>query len=482
MKYRQFVLTFSVFIFSFIFILSCKKINEATELGNGLIPAVDNVTTFDTTLLVETYNDLFTILNDSTKSSRGNQHFLGEITNNAILGDPLFGKTEASIFVELKPTFYPFQFIRKDSLTIDSVVLVLSYRETYGDTTDDFNVNVYEIEASKNFKTDSFYLVSQRPFAGQGPLLGSRNNIVPNTMDDSVSLFREKSNNQLRIPLDNSFGTRLLNYDTSVYKTDSTFRVQFRGFEITASGGNSLLGFQLTDTNTKLAIYYHFKTAGQNDTDVSYFRTTDLSAAANHIKRDYSGSQFFTYLNNGVVPDDLVFLQNTPGSFATVKIPGLATLSNRIVHRAELIVVQVYHPTDEKFPPPDLLYLDAFDTAKLKFRTIPFDLIFDGTSGQLNYQAFGMIGKKTVDGSGNPIRIWNFNLSRYIQHVVNDTRPTYNLSLHGPYLTHNLYSSSTTDTELFIPINPTFAKGRVRVGGGNHSTQKMRLRIIYSKI
>lgn len=31
---------------------SCTKINEATELGDDLIPAVDNVNTFDTTLTV----------------------------------------------------------------------------------------------------------------------------------------------------------------------------------------------------------------------------------------------------------------------------------------------------------------------------------------------------------------------------------------------------------------------------------------------
>jgi uncharacterized protein DUF4270 len=481
-KNRQFVLTLSLFIFISIFILSCKKINEATELGGGLIPAVDNVTTFDTTLSVETYNEIYTVLNDSTSSSLANEHFLGEITNNPVTGDPIFGKSEASIFVELKPAVYPFKFARKDSLFIDSVVLVLGYKETYGDSTDDFNVNVYEIESSKNFSSDSFYMVRERPFTGQGLLLGSRNNIIPNTLDDSVTLFREKASNQLRIPLNNSFGTRILDYDTSVYKTDSTFRTKFRGFEITASGGNSLLGFQLTDTNTKLAIYYHFKTAGQPDTGVSYFRATSLSASANHIKRDYTGSQFFAYLNNGSIPDDLVFLQNTPGSFATIKIPGLAGLNNRIVHRAEFIVEQVFHPSDEKFTPPDLLYLDAYDSLKSKFRTIPFDLSFDANSGQLNYQAFGMVGKKTIDGSGNPIQIWTFNLSRYIQHVVNDTKPSYNLRLHSPYLTHNLYSSSINDTELFIPINPTFAKGRVRVGGGSNSTQKMRLRIIYSKI
>jgi len=93
-----------------------------------------------------------------------------------------------------------------------------------------------------------------------------------------------------------------------------------------------------------------------------------------------------------------------------------------------------------------------------------------------------MVGKITIDGSGNPITIWNFNLSRYIQHVVKQSSPVYDLRLHTPYFTYNLYQVGTTEQELFIPVNTNYAVGRVRVGGGNHPTQRMRLRIVYSKI
>jgi hypothetical protein len=474
-KNRYLILTAGPILFiTFFFLSSCKKINEPTELGNDLIPAVDNVTTFDTTLSVETYNDLFTILNDSTRSSTANEHFLGEITN-----DPLFGKTEASLFLELKPNVYPFQFAAvKDSLHIDSVVLVLSYKGAYGDSVAPHNVNVFEIDPANNFRFDTSYLIRERPFASQGPLLGILNNVIPWRLQDSVHLFQEDANNQLRIKLNNSFGQRLLNYDTTVYKTDSAFKISFKGFEITATGGNSLLGFQLSDTNTKLAIYYRFTSNDQ--AAVTYFRSTGLSASANYVKRDYSGSQLSSY-QGGVTPDNLVFIQNTPGSFATLKIPALRGLNNRIIHRAELIVEQVSDPSDGIFTPPEFLYLDAYDSAQSKFRTIPFDVAIDA-SGNLNFQSFGMVGKNTIDGSGNPIAIWRFNLSRYVQHVVAQNLPVYDLRLHTPYFTYNLYKTGTTDTELFIPVNTNYAVGRVRVGGGNHPTQRMRLHIIYSKI
>jgi hypothetical protein len=36
---------------------ACRKINEATELGGGLIPPVDNITTFDTSITIQAFND-----------------------------------------------------------------------------------------------------------------------------------------------------------------------------------------------------------------------------------------------------------------------------------------------------------------------------------------------------------------------------------------------------------------------------------------
>jgi hypothetical protein len=57
-----------IILFSFSILLvisSCKKINEATDLGDEIIPGIDGVNTFDTTLTVETYDSIFTAIQDS---------------------------------------------------------------------------------------------------------------------------------------------------------------------------------------------------------------------------------------------------------------------------------------------------------------------------------------------------------------------------------------------------------------------------------
>jgi hypothetical protein len=99
-----------------------------------------------------------------------------------------------------------------------------------------------------------------------------------------------------------------------------------------------------------------------------------------------------------------------------------------------------------------------------------------------NAGSFGMQGKKSTDNSANPIYIWTFDLSRYVQHVVTHTEPVYDFRLSSPYFFKELVGNSKSSLNALIPINSNYGAGRVRVGGGNHATQKMRLRIIYSKL
>ena len=95
-------------------LFSCTKVNEATELGDDLIPAVDNVNTFDTTFEVQAAYFPF---EDSSK------HLINENMALGRVNDPAFGSTNADIYFNLSSSVYgssPF----KDTLEgIDSVVL-----------------------------------------------------------------------------------------------------------------------------------------------------------------------------------------------------------------------------------------------------------------------------------------------------------------------------------------------------------------------
>jgi hypothetical protein len=66
-KHKNLALTLGALIVGILIsLISCRKINEATTLGGGLIPIVDNIYTFDTTLEVQAFNDTFSIATDTT--------------------------------------------------------------------------------------------------------------------------------------------------------------------------------------------------------------------------------------------------------------------------------------------------------------------------------------------------------------------------------------------------------------------------------
>jgi len=482
---------FLLFCLSLFFLASsCKRINEATELGGETLP--DGVNTFDTTLTsLQTYNHIFDPLKDSVRVSGDEDQILGNILN-----DPLFGKTNAKLFLELKPESYPWSFsgvYKKDSLYIDSVVMVLGWNGSYGDTTAPQRVNVWEIDPNADFRIDSFYTIHDPGFA-HTTFLGTKT-FVPKNLRDSVKAFQDTTAGQLRIKLDNSFGRRLLDYDTTnAYATDSAFKTYFNGFEIEAdqSLGNALMAFGIyNNPKTKLAIYYRYTKGGQDDTTVSNFIFTNSSASHNYVNRfGFAGTDLLTK-SNTPGEDDPIYLINTPGSYATIKIPALKDLSNRVINRAELIVEQVYDPSNAVFKYPDALMLDVYDSTLGDYKFIPFDFVPNIQAGiiptGIPNPSFGLYGKNTVDGAGNPIKVWKFNITRYVQNVLTKQEPLHDFRLYATKdafgkIKQGIVSNTGAYQLVRILVNPEFAFGRAKVGGGNHPTQKMRLRIVYTKI
>ena len=137
---------------------------------------------------------------------------------------------------------------------------------------------------------------------------------------------------------------------------------------------------------------------------------------------------------------------------------------------------------DQKFTPPEALMLDVYDSTLNNYKFTPYDFRVDNQTGAVD-PSYGMYGKNTVDGAGNPIRVWKFNVTRYVQNTLNKREPVHDFRLFTAKGIGELFGPSGGPYTFYsIPINSQFAFGRVRVGGGNHATQRMRLRIIWTKI
>lgn len=471
-----------------ILIQSCQKL-DTTKLGVPLIPAVDNVNTFDTLLDVVTDTNLLYL--DSTRITKYDDHALG------YMEDPEFGNTSAALYFGVLPlTAGANVFPNKDSIgdRIDSVVLSLSYTGTYGDSMSVQNFRVSEISNTANFP-DSLtgYPLTSPYFPTVAQPLGTAT-VNFTTLNDAKQFRQGKDTalttqeNVLRIRLDRSLGIRLAGYDTtSAYSSDSLFATKFKGIAVTVDSAGSarkkaLAYFSLSDTSkTKLTVYYRFINNGKLDTAYASFNfdPTLTSRSANIVRRNIAGTNYQRNLTSTAANKDRVYIQSGPGSIATVSIPALSTLSNRLVYKAELIM-KVLPTAENSFLKAPILFLDHSDPANSRYITVQNDFLVDASTGNYNYTNFGGILK------GDTAYI--FNIARFVQGVVSRKQPAYKMRIYAPYQTQPLYTTSDVYpasyqllTYAFL-INSHIAGGRVVLGGGSHPTQKMKVHIVYSRI
>ncbi|MBV9964025.1 MAG: DUF4270 family protein [Parafilimonas sp.] len=467
---------FTFFLLGAVLYFSCTKI-VTTDIGAGLIPPVDGVTTKDTVLDVISKNAGF----DTAYVGLSDDHVLGYVN------DPIFGTTRASLNFQIAPTANPFSLgYNKDTVVLDSVVLCLSYHSAWGDTIPHLRLHVYEMDPEQVFSNDSAYKTTTTFEKAQELTseFGAADVDITRLNDvDSTAFNKEPTTNQIRIRLNNLFGQQLINYDSaSVYQNDSTFYNAVRGIivepEINPTS-NALLRINLLDTATHLSLYYH--TASRADTASRRFAPNVLSSASsNSIIRSYQNTQIPSYVSSNDSNQDLIFMQTNPGTYANINIRSVLGMPNAIIHRAEILMYQVpdLSSSNDKYLTPPNLFLSAINEDSGRRFVIPFDITFQ--SGAINnLYAFGVSPKTAPGGSS----YYSFDISRYVQNIVTKGGKLFNLALTAPY---NQYIFTDSTVTFAVPISSpalnTVGVGRVRLGGGTNSQYKMRLHIVYSPI
>lgn len=478
---NQYKSAFTGILILFSFALGCTKI-DTTTIGQNLIPGVDNIHTFDTTfnVIAVNYDD-----KECDTIHRYDFQALGTISN-----DPYFGKTSAGIYVELKPSGFPYNFPAAggpDSLAIDSAVLVIQYSHSFGDTNTLQKINVYQL--SDSFNVAGNYTTCRVLDYDNAVLYGTKS-FYPWQLKDSIHAFQEEASNQLRISISTSLIRNFINDSAKVFRSENDFINYFKGFAIVpdeATGGQALNYFDVSNVNTRLSIYLRTTNNGKTDTSVVNLGLTGQSGLSNSIIRDRGTSEINTNLTHPSTGDSVVYIQTSPGTYASLTIPGLTGLSNRVINRAELIVDQVYSPNslNNIFTPPLNLYLDAKDPSINNGAYIPIPCDFSSTELQTGFQYMGGQVKQATDDAGNPISQYVFNISRYVQSIVTKGKTSLTLRLSAPdYISNNtIYTDWNNQTiGIFSVQRNTIANGRVKLNGTNNTPTRMRLRIVYSKL
>jgi hypothetical protein len=492
-------------VFFFLMVLmatACTKI-ETTTLGGDLIPAIDNINTFDTILEVNAINEIPT---DSTRIFYNDPHVLGAIDN-----DPYFGTSKSSMFFEMRPTEFPFLVTVDSIVKFDSAVLILAYGGFYGDSTSPVNLRLYEVNNQMFRDTSALpYYTFQPNLAPNTSKFWGQKTMQARQFKDTVQIKRgdsvySKVNNQLRIPLDKTLAEALFRQDTATgaFKSDSAFRAYLNGFALQSEGpANAMFYFGLNNATSRIEFYYQAKirSTGKLDTASKSFGFTTRCGHAMKFDRDRSGGEIMSFLNpDPVKGSSQLYVQAAPGTVVKFKIPGLKTLTNRVIHRAELRVTEMTPISTSPYSQliaPQLLFMDVADSNNT-YRGIPYDLSPLSTYycfplAGVEYSYFGGPSKKEIV-NGENLNVYRFNMSRYIQGVITRKEAVYDFRISAPYYVDykNCFNNTISLPSTFFLIkNPTGGianypgDGRIRLAGSNHPdpNKKMQLRIIYSKL
>jgi hypothetical protein len=288
---------------------------------------------------------------------------------------------------------------------------------------------------------------------------------------------------------------------SKVFGSDSIFNAFLPGFALEPQGLPNALHYFGLGQGSEIQFYYRTKNNAIQDTVMRAFGVTVFSGHAVKFERNRSGSEVNSFLTqNPDLGTPQVYIDGTPGVMASIRVPGLNQLSNRVLHRVELKVTQLApnsNPATTQLIVPRALYLDAESIDEPgNFKGIPYDLspfsrYFCFPQSGVDFASFGGLPvARIIDG--NTHLQYTFNITRFVQSVITRNEPFYHFRLSAPYYMY--YKDCFNQSLSFPPSVFPFMVGnafinnigesRIRVAGGNHpdSRLKMEVRAIYSKL
>lgn len=431
--------------------------NESTILGKDLIPGADKVTVKDTII-----TNLITLnVQEADSSIRTGQNNYGA-TLGSITDDIIFGKSSGFLYTQVGLPKAEFSFAGTGQ-TLDSVVLYIGCDTAWYGENQSFNLKVYRMN-EPGFKIDSNYSYTRPLSYDPGELLANVT-AYPVYPKDSLSIYGVKQPPALRIPLSAAFGNLLLQQRADgAFKTDSAFRVFLQGLAIVPDTLNSktMLFVNLNKGDTRLSVYYKSSTEDSLVADFPFDQYG--SAHANYFTRNYTTAQAAPFLNaNKPLGDSAIYLQESPGIYSKITIPGLENFPKAIINKAELVFTEISSNIAGKekiFTKPDQLFLWRYITHDSLGYIVDY-----GNPSNPDLAYFG--GNRTVISSIGGIEVvqYKFNIARHLQFILDKK------------LDNTVFKLEAVSNRHLIDMRS------VKVGGGTGTPPiGAKLRIIYTQL
>jgi hypothetical protein len=425
-------------------LLSCRK--EPYTVGIDILPPNDTLGVYQTdTVTVIAY----TVLQDSIRTDEFTYGMLGAIM------DPVFGKTTASMFTQVRLSTEGVTF--GVNPVLDSIVLILFYEGYYGDTNTLQHVKVWEL--SQDIISDSAYYSNQSA-ATYSILLADQ--YFPPRPNDSILVSGYNVAPHLRINLSNKtnyLGNKILSAPQYVLNSNEEFMKGLHIQALPVDEGGSFIKFKTSDLFSKLAVYYHNTDQGDSlRFDMVIDGSTARFTAFDHYGYAEASPAFRQQVLNGdtLLGMDQLFLQAMGGTLLKIHMPYLRSLVKNgkiAISNAQLVFE---NPGKDTVPGvPYALSLYRMDS------TGAIGFLPDHEEGASYFGG-------TYDSEN---RTYSFRLTRHIQNILTGD------TTQNPYL----YISAVNPTKNILYYNRVVLNG-TNPYNSSYYPGRLKLKLLYTKL
>lgn len=447
----------------------CK---ENTLIDSRLSPTDNELGVFDTSLPVITH----TYYDDTAITSyyvAGLNLFqgVGSVT------DPFFGTMTGATHFQVLPINKSIALY--DDKTIDSAVLILPYSGyTYGDSANtDISQTYQAFFLNEGIEANSIYYSYTTRGIDLSRPLSEPTTVKLHSLKDSQMVNGVNYHPGLRLRLNlETLNSRLLPALTAITGNDdpANFHNIFKGVCVKVADSRESTTaypyFRLNGTDdysgAGILVYYH--TNGASDTlSERYFFDGSNCGFFNNVSRSNGHSPVSKLLSSTSANDSIIAIQNQPGPGLDIVIPGLSSLPEGVIVKAQLQLPLLPGYVDDRFRSITRMY-----PLRISNGTYPA-----GTDAGAAYQVsdrypltdtsafFVMDGRiRTINRDGTDISSYIIGLPREISSCIAAKNDTLHLRING--------------TQDFV------GAFRSVLGGGNHPNPlyKAKLFVVYSRL
>ncbi|RDV11796.1 DUF4270 family protein [Pontibacter diazotrophicus] len=441
--------TFCLLLSASILLTSCE---DANEVGLGLVE--DNLSAYFTDTVTV---DVSTVWLDSVVTSGTGALLVGQYT------DALVGETTADAYFQVG---LGEAWSLDDAAVFDSIRLILPYSAySYGDTAQTFTLEAYRLQENITAQSLPLQVGSEEAssyfYTSSGLYNTSHTKAEAAPLSSYTFKARPTSGDSVLVPLPDEMGREWLRLkqQADLKLTSATnFLDYFRGMRLSASG--AVLGFNAT--GAVLRLYY---SVPSEESILHYyhdFPVTTGTTQYNQLSTDFSSSYLNGIARGGAAvastaAENMAFAQSGTGLMIRLDFPYLTNLLNTVepalISSAVLEVSPIANTTQYPFPLPATLALyETYQGNK------PIYPLYKNYSIEAVQEAFYAEGNEY-----GTMGRYQFNITEYLINRLSGSNYSETLMLAAP-------ASAFTQT-----VN------RLAVGGPGQITQRVKLKIYYTK-